>query len=50
MGLFTRAPAQAGTRLRDDYGAVPAARTHQLTPTRSVPVMSAAIGGQNNVA
>ena len=47
MGLFTRAPAQAGTRLRDDYGAAPAARIHQLTPTH---VMSAAIGGQNHVA
>jgi len=57
MGLFTIAPAQAGSRFRDDYGAATIANTNITSHCqilRSTPVVQlpsvAAVGGLNNVA
>ena len=57
MGLFTIAPALAGSRFRDDYGAATIANTNITSPCstlRSIPVVQltsvAAVGGLNNVA
>lgn len=57
MGLFNIAPAQAGSRFRDDYGAATIANTNitsHCSKLRSIPVAQpivvVACGGLNNVA
>ena len=57
MGLFTIAPAQAGSRFRDDYGATTIANTNitsHCSQLRSIsvvqPLTVAACGSLNNVA
>jgi hypothetical protein len=57
MGLFTTAPAHAGSRFRDDYGAAVSTNAYQPTSCRnlrSFPVVQpssvVAVGGLNNVA
>lgn len=56
MGLFTTAPAQAGSRFRDDYGAAVSTKAYQPTSCRilrSFPVVQpsqvVAVGGLNDV-
>ncbi|SFK12502.1 hypothetical protein SAMN05518863_104466 [Candidatus Pantoea symbiotica] len=57
MGLFNIAPAQAGSRFRDDYGAATIANsyiTSHCSKLRSSPVAQpiavVVCGGLNNVA
>jgi hypothetical protein len=57
MGLFNIAPAHAGSRFRDDYGAATIANTYftsHCSKLRSIPVAQpiavVACGGLNNVA
>lgn len=52
MGLFTIAPAQAGSRFRDDYGATTIANTNitsHCSTLCSIPQITS-VGGLNNVA
>ncbi len=52
MGLFTIAPAQAGSRFRDDYGAATIANTNitsHCSTLRSISQITS-VGGLNDVA
>lgn len=49
MGMFNILPAHAGTRFRDDYGAVPAVNAAHLAPLVQ-PSQVVAQGEQKHVA
>lgn len=57
MGMFSTAPALAGSRFRDDYGAVMSTPAYQPTSCRNLrsfpvvqPSQVVAVGGLNDVA
>ncbi|ERK07404.1 hypothetical protein L579_2333 [Pantoea sp. AS-PWVM4] len=57
MGMFSTAPALAGSRFRDDYGAVMSTLAYQPTSCRNLrsfpvvqPSQVVAVGGLNDVA